>query len=112
MNNEAVEYVRGIPVVKVFQQTIYSFKSFYAAIMYYKDNVTEYALSCQGPMVAFNVIINASFAVLIPAGILLIGPEQYSEFLLDLIFYMQIIEVPQFRRWLTVDVKLMAAKFI
>lgn len=85
MNNEAVEYVRGIPVVKVFQQTIYSFKSFYAAIMYYKDNVTEYALSCQGPMVAFNVIINASFAVLIPAGILLIGPEQYSEFLLDLI---------------------------
>ena len=71
MNNEAVEYVRGIPVVKVFQQTIYSFKSFYAAIMYYKDNVTEYA----------------SFAVLIPAGILLIGPEQYSEFLLDLIFY-------------------------
>ena len=87
MNNEAVEYVRGIPVVKVFQQTIYSFKSFYAAIMYYKDNVTEYALSCQGPMVAFNVIINASFAVLIPAGILLIGPEQYIEFLLDLIFY-------------------------
>ena len=87
MNNEAVEYVRGIPVVKVFQQTIYSFKSFYAAIMYYKDNVTEYALSCQGPMVAFNVIINASFAVLIPAGILLIEPEQYSEFLLDLIFY-------------------------
>ena len=55
--------------------------------MYYKDNVTESALSCQGPMVAFNVIINASFAVLIPAGILLIGPEQYSEFLLDLIFY-------------------------
>ena len=48
MNNEAVEYVRGIPVVKVFQQTIYSFKSFYAAIMYYKDNVKEYALSCQG----------------------------------------------------------------
>lgn len=88
MNNEAVEYVRGIPVVKVFQQTIYSFKSFYAAIMHYKDNVTEYALSCQGPMVAFNVIINASFAVLIPAGILLIRPENYKSFLLDLVFYM------------------------
>ena len=88
MNNEAVEYVRGIPVVKVFQQTIYSFKNFYAAIMHYKDNVTEYALSCQGPMVAFNVIINASFAVLIPAGILLIRPENYKSFLLDLVFYM------------------------
>ena len=88
MNNEAVEYVRGIPVVKVFQQTIYSFKSFYAAIMHYKNNVTEYALSCQGPMVAFNVIINASFAVLIPAGILLIRPDNYKSFLLDLVFYM------------------------
>lgn len=88
MNNEAVEYVRGIPVVKVFNKTIYSFKSFYAAIMHYKNNVTEYALSCQGPMVAFNVIINASFAVLIPAGILLIRPDNYKSFLLDLVFYM------------------------
>ena len=88
MNNEAVEYVRGIPVVKVFQQTIYSFKSFYAAIMHYKDNVTEYALSFQGSMVAFQVMINASFAVLIPAGILLIRPENYKSFLLDLVFYM------------------------
>ena len=87
MNNEAVEYVRGIPVVKVFQQTIYSFKSFYNAIMHYKDNVTEYALSYQGLMVAFNVIINASFAVLIPVGILLTGTGNYASFLLDLIFY-------------------------
>ena len=87
MNNEAVEYVRGIPVVKVFQQTIYSFKSFYAAIMYYKDNVTEYALSCQGPMVAFKCHHQCLLCCADPAGILLIGPEQYSEFLLDLIFY-------------------------
>lgn len=88
MNNEAVEYVRGIPVVKVFQQTIYSFKSFYSAIMHYRDNVTEYALACQGAMVTFNVIINASFAVLIPAGILLIRSDNYESFLLDLVFYM------------------------
>lgn len=88
MNKEAVEYVRGIPVVKVFQQTIYSFKSFHAAIMKYKDNVTNYALSCEVPMVAFSVIINASFAVLIPASILILPHESNRLlFLLDLIFY-------------------------
>lgn len=88
MNKEAVEYVRGIPVVKVFQQTIYSFKSFYAAIMKYRDNVTNYALSCQAPMVAFSVVINASFAILIPVSILLLPHEANRlNFLLDLIFY-------------------------
>lgn len=88
MNKEAVEYVRGIPVVKVFQQTIYSFKSFYSAIIKYRDNVTNYALSCQTPMVAFNVVINASFAILIPASILLLPHEANRiDFLLDLIFY-------------------------
>lgn len=88
MNKEAVEYVRGIPVVKVFQQTIYSFKSFYAAIMKYRDNVTNYALSCQTPMVAFSVVINASFSILIPVSILLLsyGTDRLN-FLLDLIFY-------------------------
>lgn len=88
MNKEAVEYVRGIPVVKVFQQTIYSFKSFYGAIMKYKENVTNYALSCEMPMVAFSVVINASFAILIPASILILPHESNQmHFLLDLIFY-------------------------
>lgn len=88
MNKEAVEYVRGIPVVKVFQQTIYSFKSFYAAITKYKENVTNYALSCEMPMVAFSVVINASFAILIPASILILPHETNRlSFLLDLIFY-------------------------
>lgn len=93
MNKEAVEYVRGIPVVKVFQQTIYSFKSFYTAIMKYKENVTNYALSCEMPMVAFSVVINASFAILIFASILILPHEANRlSFLLDLIFY--IIFVP------------------
>ncbi|HWR40852.1 MAG TPA: ABC transporter ATP-binding protein [Patescibacteria group bacterium] len=89
MNNEAVEYVRGIPVVKVFQQTVYSFKSFYKSIMRYKEFVTAYALSYLKPMTAFTTAINGTFLLLIPAGILLIiqAPD-YGEFLQDFIFYL------------------------
>ena len=47
MSGEAVEYVRGIPVVKVFQQTVYSFKAFYAAIQSYSDLASQYAMSCR-----------------------------------------------------------------
>ena len=44
---EATEYVRGIPVVKVFQQTVYSFKSFHAAILSYRDLASGYAMMCR-----------------------------------------------------------------
>ena len=47
MSGEAVEYVRGIPVVKMFQQTVYSFKAFYAAIQDYSDLASQYAMSCR-----------------------------------------------------------------
>jgi ATP-binding cassette subfamily B protein IrtA len=89
MNNAAVEYVRGIPVVKVFQQTVYSFKSFYTSIMRYKEFVTAYALSCQKPMTAFTAVIHGAFLLLIPAGILLaVRAPDYGRFLQDLIFYL------------------------
>lgn len=92
MNNEAVEYVRGMPVVKAFQQTIYSFKSFYGAIMNYRSNVTAYALACQAPMTAFNVVVNAPFAVLILVSIVLLPHEiDPAAFILDLIFYILFI---------------------
>lgn len=88
MNNEAVEYVRGIPVVKVFQQTVYSFKNFHSSIMRYKQYVIEFTLACRGPMTAFTVAVHAAFAVLIPAGIVFIkNAADYKGFLLDLIFY-------------------------
>ena len=89
MNNEAVEYVRGIPVVKVFQQTIYSFKSFYNSIMRYKEFVTAYTLSWEKPMTAYTTAINGTFLLLIPAGILLaVQAPDYRKFLQDLIFYL------------------------
>lgn len=88
MSGEAVEYVRGIPVVKVFQQMVFSFKSFYAAIMSYRDLATSYALSCQKPMTAFTTVLNSTFLLLIPAGMVLLSITAEGEkVLLDWIFY-------------------------
>ena len=88
INAQAVEYVRGIPVVKVFQQTVYSFKNFYASIMNYKKFASDCAVNSRIPMVGFTVSSNAAFAFLIPAAILLIGTvADPRNFLLDFLFY-------------------------
>ncbi len=88
MSGEAVEYVRGIPVVKVFQQTVYSFKSFYEAIMSYKELASGYALSCQKPMTAFTTVLNGTFLLLIPVGLILLSlTSSAADVLLDWIFY-------------------------
>lgn len=73
MSAEAVEYVRGIPVVKVFQQTVFSFKRFYDSITTYRDLVIQYTLAWRRPMSAYTVAINAFAFILVPVGIILIG---------------------------------------
>ena len=75
MSGEAVEYVRGIPVVKVFQQTVYSFKAFYAAIQSYSNLASQYAMSCRNGQTSFLTCINGAFVLLIPAAILLSSEE-------------------------------------
>lgn len=87
MSAEAVEYVRGIPVVKVFQQTVYSFKSFYAAIQSYSELASQYAMSCRNGQTAFLTCINGGFALLIPAALLLASGGNGWETLTDFIFY-------------------------
>ena len=87
MNSEAVEYVRGIPVTKAFQQSVYSFKNFIDAIKNYARFSANYSLSTQPPMTAFTVSINGFFALLIPAGILLAGSVVDKKFLADFMFY-------------------------
>lgn len=87
MNAEAVEYVRGIPVTKAFQQTVYSFKNFIDAIKNYGKFSSEYSLSTQLPMTSFVVSINGFFALLIPAGILLAGALVDAKFLANFMFY-------------------------
>lgn len=91
MNNEAVEYVRGIPVVKTFQQSIFSFKSFHDSIQRYRDWSVHYTVSLRVPMCSYTVCINGIFAVLLPAGLLLAGDlsrgQAYVTTALDLVFY-------------------------
>ena len=84
---EATEYVRGIPVVKVFQQTVYSFKSFHAAILSYRDLASGYAMMCRMPYTLFTVVLNAMFLLLMPLGMVLVGGADGWAVLADLVFY-------------------------
>ena len=87
MSGEAVEYVRGIPVVKMFQQTVYSFKAFYAAIRDYSDLASQYAMSCRVGQTCFLTFINGAFALLIPAALLLSSSKDIRTVLVNFIFY-------------------------
>ena len=87
MNNEAVEYVRGIPVVKTFGQTVFSFKRFKGSIDSYHKWVVAYTKSLMWPMVAFTTAINCVFVPLIIAGLCFTAGGVEETFLLNLIFY-------------------------
>ena len=87
MSGEAVEYVRGIPVVKMFQQTVYSFKAFYNAIRSYSDLASRYAMSCRNGQTGFLTCINGAFALLIPAALLLASGGNLKQVLVNFIFY-------------------------
>lgn len=87
MNNEAIEYVRGIPVVKTFGQTIFSFKRFHVAIMRYNDFAAEISSKGKPSMVGFEVLINSVSIFLTLAGVLLISVEPVmSDFLIMFLF--------------------------
>lgn len=88
LSAEATEYVRGIPVVKVFQQTVYSFKSFYSSIMGYSRLASDYAMVNRTPMTVFTTVLNSTFLLLIPAGMILCGIASDGwAVLVDLVFY-------------------------
>lgn len=87
MSGEAVEYVRGIPVVKVFQQTVYSFKAFYAAIQSYSDLASQYAMSCRNGYTGFLTCVNGAFFLLIPAALLIASGGQVKTVVVNFIFY-------------------------
>ena len=87
MSGEAVEYVRGIPVVKMFQQTVYSFKAFYAAIKDYSDLASQYAMSCRVGQTCFLTCINGAFALLIPAALYFASAGDVRLVLSNFIFY-------------------------
>ncbi|MDR0749637.1 MAG: ABC transporter ATP-binding protein/permease [Tannerellaceae bacterium] len=95
MNSEAVEYVRGIPVVKVFQQTIFSFKNFHRSIMDYNRLVIQYTLMWEKPMSTYTVVINSFVFFLAPVAILLTGyTGNVASILLD--FFLFVLITPVF----------------
>lgn len=93
MSAEAVEYVRGVPVVKTFGQTVFSFKRFKNAIDEYEKWTLGYTKNMMVPMVAFTTSANGIFAALIIAAYVLTGHGVTDKFILNLIFYILITSV-------------------
>ena len=93
MSNEAVEYVRGIPVVKTFGQTVFSFKKFKGTIDNYEKWTTSYTLDLRGPMMLYTLAINSVFAFLIVGAFWFSHGTVTPELLLDVLFYIIITPV-------------------
>ena len=93
MSNEAVEYVRGIPVVKTFGQSVFSFKKFKGTIDEYEKWVVAYTEELRLPMMFYTAAINGVFAFLIAGGLLFTRNGVTPEFLLNLLFYIIITPV-------------------
>ncbi len=90
MTSEAVEYVRGVPVVKTFGQTVFSFKRFKSAIDDYEKWTIGYTKNMRIPMTCFVVSCNGIFAALIIAAYKLGGNHITDTFALNLFFYILI----------------------
>ena len=93
MSNEAVEYVRGIPVVKTFGQSVFSFKKFKATIDEYEKWVIAYTRDMRLPMMLYTAAINGVFAFLIAGGLIFTRQGVTPQFLLNLLFYIVITPV-------------------
>ena len=93
MSNEAVEYVRGIPVVKTFGQTIFSFKKFKGSIDRYRQWVIAYTKELRAPMMFYTAAINGVFAFLTAGALVLTRDGVTPEFLLNLLFYIIITPI-------------------
>ena len=93
MSSEVVEYVRGIPVVKTFGQSVFSFKKFKATIDEYEKWVISYTKDLRLPMMFYTAAVNGVFAFLIAGGLLFTAHGVTPEFLLNLLFYIIITPV-------------------
>ena len=87
MSNEAVEYVRGIPVVKTFGQTVFSFKKFKGTIDNYERWVIAYTKQLRWPMTLYTLAVNSVFVFLIAGGFLFSHGGADNGILLNLLFY-------------------------
>ena len=93
MSTEAVEYVRGIPVVKTFGQSVFSFRRFRDAIEHYSKWATDYTKELRVPMMLYTLAINSVFIFLLTAGVAFTKGGVTREFLLNMLFYIIITPV-------------------
>lgn len=87
MNGESVEFIRGIPIIKIFQASVQAFKPFYQAIMDYSKFALQYAYSCRKAYVAFQVGFMLLPALLIPCILLVASQDPPLEMLTKFIFF-------------------------
>ena len=89
MNNAGTEYVRGISVIKTFNQSVYYFKNFYTSIMNYKEFVYKYSLSWENGYSIFLALVKAGFLFLLPAALLIAGSATLDpRFFYSFVFYL------------------------
>ncbi len=89
MNNAGTEYVRGISVIKTFNQSVYYFKNFYTSIMHYKEFVYKYSKSWENGYAIFLSLIKAGFLFLLPAALLITGTATLDpRFFYSFVFYL------------------------
>lgn len=93
MSNEAVEYVRGISVVKTFDQSVFSFRRFKEAIDNYEKWVIAYTKDLRFPMMCYTTLVNGIFAVLVAAALVMTSGGVTNEFLLNLMYYIIITPI-------------------
>ena len=93
MSGEAVEYVRGIPVVKTFGQTVFSFKKFKGTIDNYERWVIAYTKQLRWPMIFYTLAVNSVFVFLIAGAFLFASGGTDGGALLNLLFYIIITPV-------------------
>lgn len=93
MSNEAVEYVRGISVVKTFGQSVFSFKRFKESIDNYEKWVIAYTKDLRFPMMCYTTLVNGIFAALIAAALVITSGGVTNEFLLNLMYYIIITPI-------------------
>ena len=93
MSNEAVEYVRGIPVVKTFGQTVFSFRRFRDSIDRYSEWAISYTKSMRRPMCLLTMLINGIFAFILGGGLWLATGNLSNDLILNILFYIIITPV-------------------
>ena len=93
MAGEAVEYVRGISVVKTFGQSVFSFRRFRESIDNYEKWVIAYTKDLRLPMMCYTTLVNGIFAVLVAAALVMTSGGVTNGFLLNLMYYIIITPV-------------------